>query len=155
MLPDVRAVVLTQTGHPMVAARERYGGALISPLDVTPLFGAAGPDRDRVDAAIGAAVSTLGLLVISGRSDLLPCDGAMRGKLLRVFALAPEQQRALWRHTYAPENDAIYRGWSPRAGDVTVDIYDLPVTIQNWRRRSRRRCHRGMAESVEGAQQLA
>jgi isopenicillin N synthase-like dioxygenase len=49
--------------------------------------------------------------------------------MLRAFALSPEEQHALWRHSYAPENAAIYRGWSPRGGDVAVDIYDLGPDI--------------------------
>jgi isopenicillin N synthase-like dioxygenase len=94
-------------------------------FDIELLFGSAGPERDRLDAAIGEAAETIGLLVVAASSGLVPCDPQTRARLLAVFDLPPEQQRQLWRHSYAPENAAIYRGWSPRGGDVLVDIYDI------------------------------
>jgi isopenicillin N synthase-like dioxygenase len=53
--------------------------------------------------------------------------------MLRVFALAPEEQRALWRQSYAPENASVYRGWSPRGGEIAVDIYDLGPDVAHAR----------------------
>jgi isopenicillin N synthase-like dioxygenase len=94
-------------------------------LDIEPLFGPAGPERDRLDAEIGEAAESTGLLAVAGASDLVPCDYQSRARLLSVFELPPEEQRRLWRHSYAPENVAIYRGWSPRGGEVLVDIYDI------------------------------
>jgi isopenicillin N synthase-like dioxygenase len=59
---------------------------------------------------------------------------ATREAMLRVFALAPEEQHALWRRSYASENAAVYRGWSPRGGEVAVDIYDLGPDVAHARR---------------------
>jgi isopenicillin N synthase-like dioxygenase len=101
-------------------------------IDIGPLF-ASGPDRESVDAAVGAAASTVGVLLITGPRDRVPLGVATREPLLRVFALAPEEQRALWRSSYAPENAAVYRGWSPRGGEIAVDIYDLGPDIAHTR----------------------
>jgi isopenicillin N synthase-like dioxygenase len=102
-------------------------------IQIGPLFG-SGPERDHVDAAVGVAASTVGVLVISGPAELVPCGAAARGPMLRVFALAPEDQHALWRRSYAPENVAVYRGWSPRGGEIAVDIYDLGPDVAHARR---------------------
>jgi len=98
---------------------------MIEALEVAPLFGEAGAERDRVDTALRELASTIGVLLISGPPELIPCDEATRARLLAVFGLDDAEQRKLWRTSYAPENTAVYRGWSPRGGDVTVDIYDL------------------------------
>jgi isopenicillin N synthase-like dioxygenase len=97
---------------------------MVEPLDVAPLFERPGAKRDRVDAAIGAAASTIGVLVIAVPPDV-SCDPQAREDLLRVFDLPGDQQRRLWRRAYAPENRSIYRGWSPRSVEAPVDIYDL------------------------------
>lgn len=89
------------------------------------MFGGAGQERARVDAAVGEAASTIGVLVVTGPAELVPCEAGTRAGLLAPFDLAPEQKRRLWRRSYAPENPSVYRGWSPRGGDVLVDIYDL------------------------------
>jgi isopenicillin N synthase-like dioxygenase len=115
-------------------ARRWYARRVLEVIEVGPLFGASGQERDDVDAAIGAAASTVGVLIISGPAELVPCGAATREPMLRVFALAPEQQRALWRHQYARENVAVYRGWSPRGGEVAVDIYDLGPDVAHGRR---------------------
>jgi isopenicillin N synthase-like dioxygenase len=105
---------------------------MIDAIDIGPLFG-SGPERDRVDAAVGTAASTVGVLAVSGPAELVPCGSGTREPLLRVFGLAAEEQRTLWRHQYAPENPSVYRGWSPRAGDVAVDIYDLGPDVAHAR----------------------
>ena len=102
---------------------------MLEVIEIGPLFGAPGPERDDIDAAVGAAASTVGVLLISGPAGSVPSGAATRESLLRVFSLAPAQQRALWRRSYAPENEAVYRGWSPRGGEVAVDIYDLGPDI--------------------------
>ncbi len=104
-------------------------GSMPRVLDIEPLFGPAGPERDRLDAAIGEAAEITGLLLVAGASDLVPCERETRARLLAVFDLPPDEQRRLWRHPYAPENAAIYRGWSPRDGDVFIDIYDIGPDI--------------------------
>ena len=87
---------------------------------------AAGAGRVPSDAAVGAAAWT-------GRrpADQRACRlGSVRRSGARVRCCAcsrftPAQQHALWRRSYARENEAVYRGWSPRGGEVAVDIYDL------------------------------
>jgi len=105
---------------------------MLDVLDIGPLF-TAGPDRERVDAALGQAASTVGVVVIGGPAELVPCGAAVREPMLSPFGLAPAQQRALWRRSYAPENGAVYRGWSPRGGAVAVDIYDLGPDVAHSR----------------------
>lgn len=107
---------------------------MLEVIEIGPLFGAPGLERDETDAAVGAAASTVGVLLISGPDGSVPCGAATRESLLRAFSLAPAQQRALWRRSYARENEAVYRGWSPRGGEVAVDIYDLGADIVHERR---------------------
>ena len=107
--------------------------SVLEVIDIGPLFGGPGRERDDIDAAIGAAASTVGVLLISGPAGSVPCGAMTRESLLRVFALAPAQQRALWRRSYARENKAVYRGWSPRGGEIAVDIYDLGPDIAHVR----------------------
>jgi isopenicillin N synthase-like dioxygenase len=97
----------------------------LDPVGIAPLFGPRDEERDRADAAIAEAASTIGVLVVTGPPSLVPCDAATREQLLAVFALPADEQRRLWRHSYAPENAPIYRGWSPRGDGALVDIYDL------------------------------
>jgi isopenicillin N synthase-like dioxygenase len=97
---------------------------MVEPIEVAPLFERPSAERDRVDAAIGAAASTIGVLVIAVPADV-HSNPQTRDGLLRVFDLPGDQQRQLWRRAYAPENRSIYRGWSPRSVEAPVDIYDL------------------------------
>ena len=106
---------------------------MLEVIEIGPLFGGSGPERDDVDGAVGAAASTVGVLLISGPAASVPCGAATRESMLRVFGLASAQQRALWRRSYARENEAVYRGWSPRGGEVAVDIYDLGPDIAHAR----------------------
>ena len=101
----------------------------LQPVEIAPLFGAPAAERDRADAAIAEAASTIGVLVVTGPPTLVPCDAETRAELLAVFGLAAEEQQRLWRHAYAPENPSIYRGWSPRGAGAPVDIYDLGPDI--------------------------
>ena len=97
---------------------------MVEPVDVAPLLEGSASERDRVDAAIGAAASTTGVLVIAAPAGV-DSDHRTRESLLRVFDLPGDRQRQLWRRAYAPENRSIYRGWSPRSFEAPVDIYDL------------------------------
>src|SRR5580704_9100477 len=106
---------------------------MLEVIDIGPLFGGSGLERDDIDAAVGAAAATVGVLLISGPGGSVSGGAGARESMLRVFALAPEQQRALWRRSYARENEAVYRGWSPRGGEVAVDIYDLGPDIAHAR----------------------
>ena len=106
---------------------------MLEVIEIGPLFRGPGLERDGVDAAVGAAASTVGVLLISGPAGSVPCGAATRESMLRVFALAPAQQRRLWRRSYAHENEAVYRGWSPRGDHVAVDIYDLGPDVAHAR----------------------
>ncbi|MGH2849373.1 MAG: isopenicillin N synthase family dioxygenase [Solirubrobacteraceae bacterium] len=106
---------------------------MLEVIEIGPLFG-SGPERDQVDALVGAAASTVGVLLVGGPADVVPSGAATRERMLRVFALAPDEQHALWRQSYAPGNAAVYRGWSPRGGEIAVDIYDLGPDVAHARR---------------------
>ena len=94
-------------------------------IDVSPLFGPPGPNRDNADRAIATAANESGFLTIAGPSELVPTATSTRKAMMAVFALRDSSQHALWRNFYEPSNANIYRGWSPRSSDVGVDIYDL------------------------------
>lgn len=94
-------------------------------IDVVPLLGAAGRERDRADQEIASAAHNTGLFTIAGPSEIVPTAQANREALLAVFGLAPHVQRTLWRNFYDKSHPSVYRGWSPRSSDVGVDIYDM------------------------------
>lgn len=94
-------------------------------IDVEALFGSPGPNRNRTDRAIARAASDSGFMTIAGPSELVPTNASTRDAMLAVFDLPDSSQRALWRNFYEPTHTNVYRGWSPRSGDVGVDIYDM------------------------------
>ena len=94
-------------------------------IDIVPLFDGPGDNRDRADRAIATAAHESGFFTIAGPSELVPTTAMMRQKMLTLFALPPEAQRALWRNFYEPSHSNIYRGWSPRSAEVGVDIFDM------------------------------
>lgn len=98
-------------------------------IDISPLFGPPGSNRNNADRAIAAAANESGFLTIAGPSELVPTAASTRDAMLAVFALRDTSQHALWRNFYEPSNANIYRGWSPRTSDVGVDIYDLGPDI--------------------------
>jgi isopenicillin N synthase-like dioxygenase len=93
-------------------------------VDPGPLFDGPSKERDRTDAEIGVAASSVGVLLVSVPTGVV-CDADARERLLQVFELPSNRQRELWRRAYAPENVPIYRGWTPRSLEAPVDIYDL------------------------------
>ena len=99
--------------------------AVVPTIDVSPLFGPNGPDRDDVDRAIVAAANKSGFLSVTGPSEFVPTAVSTREQMLAVFTLAGADQHELWRNFYEPSNANVYRGWSPRSSDVGVDIYDM------------------------------
>jgi hypothetical protein len=56
---------------------------MVHVIDVAPLFDESATERDRADAAIGAAASTVGVLVIAAPADVVRCDAQARVRLLR------------------------------------------------------------------------
>jgi len=88
------------------------GADMIPQLDVAPLFGPPGAARDATDAAILAAATTAGFLVVGG----LPptgIDAAARRTLLDVFALPAPARTGLLRQKFEPANANVYRGMFP------------------------------------------
>jgi isopenicillin N synthase-like dioxygenase len=102
---------------------------MLEPVEIAPLFGGSRRGREQVDAAIGACASGLGVMVVRVPEEVVSCSRDTRERLLRVFDLPPDAQRTLWRRTYAAENRAVYRGWSPRDERAPVDIYDLGADL--------------------------
>ncbi len=86
---------------------------MVSTIDISSLLGGAGPLRDGVDAAIIAAASDTGFMVITG----LPVDADLsatdRAQLLRIFGLPCPEIRKLWRQKFDAANPNVYRGWFP------------------------------------------
>jgi isopenicillin N synthase-like dioxygenase len=87
--------------------------AAIPFIDVSPLFGAAGTDRERTDAAILSAAAAPGFFVAGGFGANVPIDAPSRATLLRLFDLPEREQRALWRRKFEPANRNVYRGFFP------------------------------------------
>lgn len=98
---------------------------MIPLIDVTPLFGPAGPAREATDRAILAAATGSGFLTITAPPELLPATAATRAELLRVFSLPAAETRKLWRQRYAPEHPNLYRGFYPASEGVRVSGYDM------------------------------
>ncbi len=82
-------------------------------IDVSALFGAPSPARDRTDQAIMAAAATSGFLVARGFSPDIPIGRNARADLLRLFQLSEREIRPLWRQKFDPSNKNVYRGWFP------------------------------------------
>lgn len=81
---------------------------MIPIIDARPLFEPAGPGRDGTDAAILAAATDSGFMIL----DHLPPPVPME-RLLRLFDLPAEVTHRLRRQKFAPENSNVYRGWFP------------------------------------------
>ncbi|MBM3524678.1 MAG: isopenicillin N synthase family oxygenase [Alphaproteobacteria bacterium] len=86
---------------------------MIACIDVAPLFGASGPARDAVDAAIIAVAADSGFMTIRGFEAVATADRAARAELLRIFTLTDESKRRLYRRKFDPARPNIYRGWFP------------------------------------------
>ena len=86
---------------------------MIPEVDVTVLLDGPSPARDRLDAVISEAATDIGFLSLVSVPAALGVDDAARVDLLRLFALPPAAQRALWKRNFAPENPNLYRGWFP------------------------------------------
>ncbi len=89
-------------------------------LDIGALFGGPSPARDGIDAAILRGAGENGFLIVTGLPADVPLGASARHALLRVFALADEDLRRLWRRKFAPQNRNVYRGWFPlQPGNLT------------------------------------
>ena len=84
-------------------------------IDIAPLFGDAGADRDAVDRAIGAAAFDIGFMVVIGQPPSFRVGPRRQACLLRLFDMPPASRRPLWKRNFAPENGHLYRGWFPLA----------------------------------------
>jgi isopenicillin N synthase-like dioxygenase len=89
-------------------------------VDVSALFGPAGPARAAADRAIATAAGDIGFLSITGLPADTPLGHEARVALLRIFALEPAVLRTLWRRKFAPGNANLYRGFFPlQPGNLT------------------------------------
>lgn len=82
-------------------------------IDIAPLFGPAGPARDRADGAIATAAAEVGFMLVSGLPPDIPIGRDDLQKLKRIFALPPAELRKLWRQKFTAANANVYRGWFP------------------------------------------
>ena len=82
-------------------------------LDIRPLFGGPGPDRDATDEAIMAAAGNSGFMTVHGLPDRVPLSVPHRRMMLDIFRLEDEALRPLWRRKFDPSRDNLYRGWFP------------------------------------------
>jgi isopenicillin N synthase-like dioxygenase len=89
-------------------------------IDVSGLFEARSPGRDRTDRAIMVAATTSGFMTATGFPPDIPVSRETRADLLRLFQLPAHETRKLWRQKFEPSHRNIYRGWFPlQPGQVT------------------------------------
>jgi isopenicillin N synthase-like dioxygenase len=88
-------------------------------IDISPLFGPAGPERDKADAAIIAAASSSGFMTVTGLEGIADIGSGRRRELLKLFTLPEDEIRKLYRQKFEPKNSNVYRGWFPK-NDTTV-----------------------------------
>lgn len=95
--------------------------SFIPTIDISPLFGEAGPARDRSDRELMAAAAATGFFVASGFGPDIPIDARARAELLRLFRVPPIETRRLWRQKFDPSHANVYRGWFPlQSGFLTA-----------------------------------
>jgi isopenicillin N synthase-like dioxygenase len=85
----------------------------IPAIDVSALFAADSSERAATDRAIMAAASGCGFMLIHALPEAVPISATVRAQLLRLFDLAPEQVRPLWRQKFDAAHRNVYRGWFP------------------------------------------
>ncbi len=90
---------------------------MIPEIDISSLLGAGG-DRAATDRAILRAATGAGFMTVTASPGLLPLDAAGRAALLRIFTLDTAARAPLLRHSFAPENRQLYRGWFPLQDNV-------------------------------------
>ena len=88
----------------------------MQPIDVSRLFGPSHAGRDAADAAIVHAARDLGFMTIAGFEEPAGIRPNALERMLRIFALADDRKRRLYRQKFAPENPNVYRGWFPLSG---------------------------------------
>jgi isopenicillin N synthase-like dioxygenase len=98
---------------------------MIPILDIAPLFGPESAARVAADRAVRDAARDLGFLQVRGVSGEVALGRDARAGLLRIFSLAPADQRRLWRHAWAPENPNVYRGYFPLSAGVIKEGIDI------------------------------
>lgn len=93
---------------------------MIPVIDIAPIFGPAGPARDRADAAIIEAATVHGFMTVTGLPGDVPLGEDARASMMRFFTLDRDARMRLARQKYAPGNANIYRGYFPlKEGDPT------------------------------------
>jgi isopenicillin N synthase-like dioxygenase len=89
------------------------GPGAIPAIDVSALFAADLAARAATDQAIMAAAGSCGFMLIHALPEEVPIGATARAQLLRLFDLAPEEVRPLWRQKFDPDHRNVYRGWFP------------------------------------------
>jgi isopenicillin N synthase-like dioxygenase len=84
-----------------------------SAIDVSALFAADLAARAATDQALMAAAGSCGFMLIHALPEEVPIGATARAQLLRLFDLAPEEVRPLWRQKFDPDHRNVYRGWFP------------------------------------------
>jgi len=82
-------------------------------IDIAPLFGGPGPEREATDQAILAAAGDIGFMTVRGLPASVPLAQAHRQAMLRIFDLPDERLRPLWRQKFDADQPNLYRGWFP------------------------------------------
>jgi len=86
---------------------------MIPAIDVSALFDGDAAGRGAIDRRVCEAACDVGFMTISGVPFHAALGTDVRESLLRVFRIPAEEQRALWKTNFAPENPNLYRGWFP------------------------------------------
>jgi isopenicillin N synthase-like dioxygenase len=92
----------------------------IPSIAVGALFEGPGAARDRCDASLYRAATTVGFLTITELPDAIAPTAAVRADLKRIFAADEAVRRRLWRRKFAPDHSNVYRGWFPAQGGAAT-----------------------------------
>ena len=104
----------------MAGSQRTAGAAPVPVVDIRSLFAPPTGERTAADAAILEAARSVGFLIVTGLPGAVPLGPAARRELLRIFGLAPDAIRSLWRRKFEPRNPNVYRGWFPlQPGNLT------------------------------------
>jgi isopenicillin N synthase-like dioxygenase len=85
----------------------------IPAIDIAPLFGPAGPDRDEADSAVLKAASGIGFMTVRGFAGGNLLTPENRAGLLRIFSLPDQEKAKLLRWNFDKTRQNFYRGWFP------------------------------------------
>lgn len=91
----------------------RADATTVPRIEIGPLFGGPGPEREATDHAIMAAAGNSGFMTVHGLPGHIPLSAPHRQAMLDIFRFEDEALRPLWRQKFDPSQKNLYRGWFP------------------------------------------